>query len=54
MFVYTEIELKGEVGKQECTRLEVVDNMPIYGERREAATTGNVGYRMKKARTRVL
>ena len=54
LFVYTEIELKGEVGKQECTRLEVVDNMHIYCERRDAATAGNVGYRIKKARTRVL
>ena len=48
------MDLKGDIGKQECTRLKVVDNMPIYCERREAATAGNVGYKIKKAQTRVL
>ena len=44
------MDVEVEVGKQECR----LDDMPMYCERREVATAGNVGYKTRKAQTRVL
>ena len=40
--------VKDDVGKQECG---LVDNMRVYCERREAATAGHVGFKIKNAHT---
>ena len=39
------MDVKGDVGKQECG---LVENMPVYCERREAATPRRDGYKIKK------
>ena len=44
------MDVEGAVGKQEC---RLVDIMPVHCGRCEAATAGNVGYKTKKAQTRV-
>ena len=40
------MDVKGEVGKQE---FRLVDNMPVFCERRHVTKAGNVGYKIKKA-----
>ena len=42
------MDVKGDVGKQECG---LVENMRVYCERREAATAGHVGFKIKNAHT---